>query len=421
MYSEKMKPQGIGKSLKKCGKQKLNKSPPPKGVEIIAAMFKQQSAGVSRGSTSMPSNVGHSSDNSNSNDVTVVKVESKYFGKTENKDDSKKSIPEYFKKKRSSSRLRLKQSISKKLLGDEVVKVESEIKTETADNEESPSRTENSCNVNSDKGESSLKVGRSIRLSLGKRKLSEDLEDFVNEDKKKNETKLLKKEIMKKSDRKSSTSIDHHKSKAEHKIRKIESSRSVKCSSGTTRDTNVQKCMRDTEVKVISKHACAKELAVATVDLKLDIKESPTQDSQSKGTDSQSESRMENSKTTNSQTTDSQTTDKQTMDFKVIMTTVLDPLRLTEQDLQRLASCFGSGWEMFVGQLGVGSEKVDQKKIENPTHVPSQVYNCLLVWFRQCPTQPTITVFDQTVQNSLDFCTVNMDKYETLKREIEKR
>ncbi|XP_021345971.1 uncharacterized protein LOC110445609 isoform X2 [Mizuhopecten yessoensis] len=168
-----MKPQGIGKSLKKCGKQKLNKSPPPKGVEIIAAMFKQQSAGVSRGSTSMPSNVGHSSDNSNSNDVTVVKVE--------------------------------------------------------------------------------------------------------------------------------------------------------------------------------------------------------------------------------------------------------NPLRLTEQDLQRLASCFGSGWEMFVGQLGVGSEKVDQKKIENPTHVPSQVYNCLLVWFRQCPTQPTITVFDQTVQNSLDFCTVNMDKYETLKREIEKR
>ncbi|OWF54059.1 uncharacterized protein LOC110445645 isoform X2 [Mizuhopecten yessoensis] len=98
-----------------------------------------------------------------------------------------------------------------------------------------------------------------------------------------------------------------------------------------------------------------------------------------------------------------------------------NPLRLTEQDLQRLASCFGSGWEMFVGQLGVSSEKVDQKKIENPAHMPSQVYNCLLVWFRQCPKRPTITVFDQTLQNSLDFCSVNMDKYENLKRDIENR
>ncbi|XP_021340147.1 uncharacterized protein LOC110441357 [Mizuhopecten yessoensis] len=98
-----------------------------------------------------------------------------------------------------------------------------------------------------------------------------------------------------------------------------------------------------------------------------------------------------------------------------------DPLRLTEQDLQHLASYFGSGWEMFVGQLGVGSETVDQKKMENSTHVPSQVYNCLLVWFRKCPTRPTITVFDQTLQKSLDLCSVNMEKYETLKKEIENR
>ncbi|XP_021345966.1 fanconi-associated nuclease 1-like isoform X2 [Mizuhopecten yessoensis] len=377
-----MKPQGIGKSPKKWGKQKLNKSPPPKGVQTITAMFKQQSAGVSRGSTSMSSNIGqdHSSDNSDSDDVTVVKVESQYFEKSGKNDDSEMSIPEstspFFKKKRSSSRLRLKQSVSKKLLEDEVVKVDSEIKAETADNEESPSQKENTCNVNSDNGESSLKVGRSIRLSLGKRKLSEDLEDFVTEDKKKrNETKLLKKQIMNKSERQSSTSVDHHKSKAPHKIRKVESSKSVKCSSrtedGTTRDTNVQRCMRDTEVKDASKHACAsgsenktssKELTVATVepispstscesllkqsdchdhsqikqnisekqiqikktkmsnsrrDPKLDIKECQTQDSQSIGTvrvHSQSESQMENSKTTDSQTMDSQTVDSQTTD-----------------------------------------------------------------------------------------------------------
>ncbi|XP_033742977.1 uncharacterized protein LOC117329240 [Pecten maximus] len=98
-----------------------------------------------------------------------------------------------------------------------------------------------------------------------------------------------------------------------------------------------------------------------------------------------------------------------------------DPLRLTEQDLQRLASCFGSGWEMFVGQLGVDSATVEQKKIENPTHMPSQVYNCLLFWYRQGRTRPTITSFHQTLQDSLDFCSVNMDKYEKLKTDIENR
>ncbi|XP_060063738.1 uncharacterized protein LOC132544188 [Ylistrum balloti] len=96
-----------------------------------------------------------------------------------------------------------------------------------------------------------------------------------------------------------------------------------------------------------------------------------------------------------------------------------DRLQLTEQDLQRLAPCFGNGWQMFVGQLGVDSATVEQKQMENSTHVPSQVFHCLLVWYRRCPKEATITKFDHILHNSLDMCTINMDKYESLKKEIE--
>ncbi|XP_060082746.1 fanconi-associated nuclease 1-like [Ylistrum balloti] len=228
-----MKPKGIGKSPKKWGKQKLKKSPPPKGVQTITAMFKQQTAGVSKPSSGISCNVqqDNPSVDTDSDDVTVIEVESKYFQKTENKGDLKATLPEsvspFIKKRRSSSRLHLKKSVSKKIFQDEMVKVDDETENEAGDNEESPSQKENTCNVKY--GKSSTR--KSLQLSLRKRKISESDDDFVTEDKKKrNHTKSLKKQISKETEKKSSSFVDHLKIKPESKNKIKKTSKSEKYS-----------------------------------------------------------------------------------------------------------------------------------------------------------------------------------------------
>lgn len=100
-----------------------------------------------------------------------------------------------------------------------------------------------------------------------------------------------------------------------------------------------------------------------------------------------------------------------------------DPLTLTEADLQRLASCFGFGWELFVGQLGIDSATIDQKKMENPNHVPTQIYHCLRAWWICQRSRPTINDFHKALTDSLECVSFSCspDKYEQIKSDIENR
>ncbi|XP_033750613.1 fanconi-associated nuclease 1-like [Pecten maximus] len=265
-----MKPKGIGKSPKKWGKQKQKKSP-VKGVQTITAMFKQQTAGMSKGSPNIPSTIEQDnsstrpSDDKDSDDVTIVEVECKYFQKTRNKDDSKVTIPEptspYFKKHRSSSRLRLKKSMSKESSEGEIVegKLNNEMKIETGDNEtkidseeESPSQKENKLKVNSDK----VKASQNAKRLLGKRKLWQDDDDFMTEEKKRKNSKSLKKQMKEESKEKNSSDLVPLESRSSiKKNRTKDLSKSVKYSrtDGTKHCTDAK---TDYAGKDASKRVC---------------------------------------------------------------------------------------------------------------------------------------------------------------------
>ncbi|XP_069137446.1 fanconi-associated nuclease 1-like [Argopecten irradians] len=210
-----MKPKGIGKSPKKWGKQKATKSSPPKGVQTITAMFKQQSAGLSKTSTHDTQGTSAGTD---SDDVTIIEVESKYFQKTGNKDESKNTPKEPTSsnliKQRSSSRLRLKKSVSKKVFDNDIMESANETKNEMDDDEESPSQKENRGSIYNDKEESP----RRNRRSLAKRKLSEeeleDDDDFVTEEKKiRSNTKFSKRQGKEGANKRERSDVDNHESK----------------------------------------------------------------------------------------------------------------------------------------------------------------------------------------------------------------
>lgn len=240
LFQNKMKPSAKGKSPKKWGKSKKS-SPPPKGVQTITSMFRQQSHIKHLLKTDQERSKNKSSmDTDSDDDVLITNVESKYFDKSDdNTGKASASSSPYLKKSRSSPRLQ------KSVSGGS-----NEGKLETVKPAVGPvpssSQKENDCDVNPDvtKGP----VRKSLSLSLRKRKIVVNQNDSASTNKRKKKESHDKSVIDTSSSLGSQDSCSSSKSNSERRTQKTVGTKLKRDDSEHNTETKGDKLLSDSDM-----------------------------------------------------------------------------------------------------------------------------------------------------------------------------